>query len=394
MDDIKQRLETSSSNATPSSGNWAKTFVWSTLKSHAGNAVGILLGGIGSTFLGRTKSAISSQQAPIQATVATTALDAVVNTVHGGGTIIDNAVIRNYVSLAANQKLLPFFRTFPSHILTYSAGTVTGWAASELMLNRFGRLIASQCPTLNESAHLQTLERLYDCVKFKESSAVRYNAMNNSLTTYISIVDVRNKRIEYLTSNLTILHKKLDKAYDNSTNLMEKLGACKDQRLSLEKDLEQFRTNLEVCTRTLFMANVRADRRCIVPVENKDIGNTYVSRYQRQNPVQHTTLYDDSFFIKGQCIFGVTTLHIESGDYYHGKALCRTPSDVASLMFLVVGTAVVINLLWKNYCWYTNTNLNTASQMRLIDKLQEELHVLRQRPLLQIQPTRNNAASI
>jgi hypothetical protein len=376
MEDLKEKIDASShtSKSTPRTESWVKSFVWSTIKSHLGSAISIVVGGVGSTFLGKAHGTVCNQQAPSQVNVATNALDAVVNTVNGGGTIIDNAVIRNYVSLAANQKLLPFFRTFPSHILTYSAGTVAGWTASELMLSGAGRLIVSRCPSLNQSDHLETLKRLYDCMQEKANQT--------------SLVDVRNQRLKHLSNTLTTTKQDLNEAYHNSTALAGKLETCKDQRLLVQEDAKQCRNDLATCSKTLLTASARAAKRCTVPsvINNQELASTYISSYPRQSNLQHRTLYDDSFFIKGQCLLGVTTLHVESGDYYHGKAMCRTPENVVSLVSLVAGVATFVNFLYKSYYSYTFAHINNANNLRVIEGLQEELRALKQHKLLQVQP--------
>jgi hypothetical protein len=376
MEDVKQKVEASSPPPNGSNKNSVTNFIWSSLKSQFGHVLGIAAGGLGTAFLGRTKTIISGQQASSQPTVAGNVLGTVAG-VAGGATVMNNALIRNYVQVAANEQLLPFFRTYPSHFVTLGVGLVAGLTTSEFVLENAGRLLISRCPVLNISEHLQTqlktLEELHDCLEVKGN--------------HTEIVNIRDKRIEHLSKNITTLGQDLERAFHNATNLVEKLEGCTSKQAPTEEELKQCKKDLNICSKSLSTASVRADRRLIVPtfLDDQGLSTTYKSHHPWQTPTDHKTLYDDVFFIRGSCLFGVTVVHMESGlDYYYGRALCRTPSDVVSLTSLLVAAFMLIQSFYTGYVWYRNGLVRHADRERVMGLLQQEL--ARYRPHYNLPP--------
>ncbi len=340
---------------------------------------------VGSIIAGRGSPATSPQQAPLQistagqsiAAVATAAATAAVKNVVAGGAgqiATDNDLVANYMRIALDRRAMPFFRTYPSHLLSYTAGAVSGWSASEYTLHNAGRLIFSVCPRANESAHLQTLERLHSCMTTQMASETKYASLNTTYNNYESTLELRNKRIEYLTLEKAAVEDTLSVAKTNVSVLTTRLEGLNDRYKIIDDSSRECKASLNECNTNLHRAMVRVDKLCppaSTTVNPYDMVLHDASGTTHANPPirQSRTTNEDVFFIKGSCPLGVTTTFIESGPPYQGRATCRTVADVGSYTTLCIAATVGLNLVYNSYLWYTKASINAITSIETIKSL-------------------------
>ena len=374
---------------TPPESNkpgWYKVFISETLFPVAKSVTTAAAGALG-TFIfrpitggvwGKATAAISPQHPVLQAIGDTTLHTTAVST---GNAPLTTHVVKRFIGTAAEQGLLPFFRSYPSHLLSYSLGTATGWSMAEITLKVGGRLLSSSCPTPDTKQYERVLHSLSDCVE-AEKNATNFATTNNlHLLQCVDLASVRASRITRLESDVFERQQQMINMQSNSSLLSTELAVLKERNSHLVQDLNNCRSSLETTSDNLRRADVLNHKLLYgSPYQSQDTHSVQqaltiyepkaftTSRSAAQSPASA-----DLFFIKGGCSLGVTTTHLGGTDYYEGRAACRTVYDLGNMVLTLLVSSGLLQCTYSGYIRYTDYLHKAATNAARLAALENRL---------------------